>query len=85
MDKTSPMIGEVSNIYKRLEIAVESYMNESIDEKKFKEIINELNKNTFGIHIDENLVPNNRVSFNEHGFVSYDDIDYIEDSYSDDN
>ena len=64
-------IEKVEELYDRLDYAIDSFTNESIGRSEFNKIIEELNKNEFGIKIDANLMPENRESFNETGLVSY--------------
>jgi arginyl-tRNA synthetase len=64
-------IEKVEDLYDILDNAIDDFTNESINKSKFNQIIEELNKNEFGIKIDSNLVPNNREAFNETGLVSY--------------
>jgi excinuclease UvrABC helicase subunit UvrB len=70
--------------YQSLDEAISRFTNEEIDRKQFEEIIDELNKNEFGVKIDKNLIKDNRVDFNEDGAVSYtdnDDSSYLDSSY----
>jgi hypothetical protein len=70
--------------YQSLDEAISRFTNEEIDRKQFEEIIDELNKNEFGVKIDKNLIKDNRVDFNEDGAVSYtdnDDSSYLDPSY----
>lgn len=64
-------IEKIEELYDRLDDAIDSFTSESIGRSKFNKIIEELNKNEFGIKIDPNLMPENRESFNETGLVSY--------------
>ena len=74
---------KVEDLYSKLDDAIDQYTNEIINKKEFDEIIEELNKNEFGIKIDKNLVTDNRESFNENGLVSYPFEDDIYNSYND--
>lgn len=71
--------------YQSLDDAISRFTNEEIGREQFEEIIDELNKNEFGIKIDKNLIKDNRVDFNEDGAVSYSDTDddssYFDSSY----
>lgn len=62
-------------LYNLLDSAIEQFTEESINKNQFDLIIENLNKNEFGIKIDPNLVTNNRESFNELGYISYYDED----------
>jgi len=64
-------IEKIEELYGKLDEAIDSFTNESIGRSEFNKIIEELNKNEFGIKIDANLMPENRESFNETGLVSY--------------
>jgi arginyl-tRNA synthetase len=68
-------IEKVEDLYEVLDNTIDDYTNESISRGEFNKIIEELNKNEFGIKIDPNLVPDNRESFNETGLVSYSSYD----------
>jgi hypothetical protein len=70
--------------YQSLDDAISRFTNEEIGREQFEEIIDELNKNEFGVKIDKNLIKDNRVDFNEDGAVSYTDTDdssYLDSSY----
>ena len=62
---------KVEDLYDALDNAIERYTSESIKRPEFEKIIEDLNKNSFGIVIDKNLIKDNRSDFNEHGLVSY--------------
>jgi len=71
-------------LYAELDKAIEFYTDETISRLTFTEVIESFNKNSFGIHIDPNLIVDNREDFNEQGLISYPLDDSYESSYDED-
>jgi len=67
---------KIEELYSKLDNAIEEYTNERISNKKFRDIIKELNNNTLDIRIDEDIISDNRADFNECDYVSYDETSY---------
>ena len=92
------MVKTKKDIYIALDDAIDKYTRKSISKVRFLSIIgyisffikvrflsiiDELNKNEFGIKINKDLVKDYESDFNEEGYISYDSYEE-ESSYDDD-